>query len=239
MSSAEDSASLLVLAELAGILPPDDPARGPALDVARRIAAYLAERVLPEARWDDFEVYFSCSPKGLDFYDRRSGQWPQNTLCMHHAAAGLLRLHEVTGERGYLDLGARAMDRLSLYQQVWTPPWLGLNAFGGYGVMNSDGEWNDARQAQFAETHLAYWRTTGEGEHLERAIAAARSAFTTVFLPVSAPRYAGWWRDPQGMAAENHGRFGADELCGVSGFDWGSGSALATAAHFERQNIPL
>ena len=27
------------------------------------------------------------------------------------------------------------------------------SAFGGYGVMNTDGEWNDARQAQFAETH--------------------------------------------------------------------------------------
>lgn len=239
VTSAEDSASLLFLAELAATLPPDDPGRERALTIARGIAGFLARRVIAEARWDDFEVYFSCSPKALDFYDRRSGQWPQNTLCMHHAAAGLLRLHELTGEAGFLDLGARAMDRLSLYQQVWSPPWLGLNALGGYGVMNTDAEWNDARQAQFAETHLAYWRATGEGEHLERALAAARSAFTTVFLPVSAPRYSGWWRDPQGMAAENHGHSGGDDLCGVSGFDWGSGSALATAAHFERQSIAL
>jgi hypothetical protein len=73
----------------------------------------------------------------------------------------------------------------------------------------------------------------------ERAIAAARAAFTTIFLPASASRYSGWWRSPQGMAAENHGHGGWDQLNGVSGFDWGSGSALATAADFERQGIQL
>jgi len=239
VESAEDSASLLFLATLAGLLPAGDEAVGDVLGAARGIARYLAERVVATAKWTDFEVYFSCSPKDLDFYDHRSGQWPQNTLCMHHAVAGLLVLHEVTGESDYLELAGRVMDRLSLYQQVWAPPWLGLSAFGGYGVMNTDGEWNDARQAQFAETHLAFGQATGEAEHIERALAAARAAFTTTFLPVSASRYSGWWRSPQGMAAENHGHGGRDELNGVSGFDWGSGSALATAAYFERQNVRL
>ena len=32
---------------------------------------------------------------------------------------------------------------------------------------------------------------------------------------------------------------GWTSLNGVSGFDWGSGSALATAAYFERQKIAL
>ncbi len=85
------------------------------------MARYLGERVVPSARWTDFEVYFSCSPKSLDFYDHRSGQWPQNTLCMQHGAAGFLELFEVTGEVGYLELAGRAMDRLCLYQQVWAP----------------------------------------------------------------------------------------------------------------------
>jgi hypothetical protein len=239
VESAEDAASLLFLGTLARLLPVGDEAREAVLVTARGIARYLAERVVPIAKWTDFEVYFSCSPKGLDFYDRRSGQWPQNTLCMQHAAAGFLELYEATGEADYLGLAGRAMDRMCLYQQVWDPPWLGLFAFGGYGVMNTDGEWNDARQAQFAETHLAFYRVTGEAEQMERAVAAARAAFTTVFLPVSASRYSGWWRSPGGMAAENHGHGGADQLNGVSGFDWGSGSALATAAHFERQNLPL
>ncbi len=105
---------------------------------------------------------------------------------MHHAAAGLLGLFEATADSQYLQLAGRVMDRLSLYQQVWDPPWLGLDGFGGYGVMNTDGEWNDARQAQIAETHLDFGRVTEEPEHTERAIAAARAAFTTVFLPVSA-----------------------------------------------------
>jgi hypothetical protein len=239
VESAEDGTSLLFLATLATVLPRGDKEVAGVLDAGRRIASYLAERVVPVAKWSDFEVYFSCSPKSLDFYDRRSGQWPQNTLCMQHAAAGLLSLYELTGDKEYLACAGRAMDRLSLYQQVWSPPWLGLDAFGGYGVMNTDGEWNDARQAQFAETHLEFARVTEEAEHAERAIAAARAAFTTIFLPASASRYSGWWRSPQGMAAENHGHGGWDQLNGVSGFDWGSGSALATAAHFERQGIQL
>jgi hypothetical protein len=39
-----------------------------------------------------------------------------------------------------------------------------------------------------------------------------------------------------GIAAENHGHGGTDHLCGVSGFDWGSGSALATAAYLRMHN---
>ncbi|HXW82200.1 MAG TPA: hypothetical protein VEJ84_22065 [Acidimicrobiales bacterium] len=239
VASAEDSASLLFLATLASQLPPGHPAQARILEAARRSAGYLAEHVLPEAKWTDFEVYFSCSPKSLDFYDHRSGQWPQNTLCMQHAAAGFLSLYEVTGKGDYLVLAGRVMDRLSLYQQVWDPPWLSLNAFGGYGVMNTDGEWNDARQAQFAETHFEFGRVTEEQEHIDRAMAAARAAFTTIFSPVSASRYSGWWRLPEGMAAENHGHGGWDQLNGVSGFDWGTGSALATAAYFDRQKIRL
>ena len=194
VESAEDSASLLFLSTLAGLLASTDDALPGVLATARGIAGYLAESVVPNAKWTDFEVYFSCSPKRLDFYDHRSGQWPQNTLCMHHAAAGLLGLFEATAERPYLQLAGRVMDRLSLYQQVWDPPWLGLDGFGGYGVMNTDGEWNDARQAQIAETHLDFGRVTEEAEHTERAIAAARAAFTTFFLPASASRYSGWWR---------------------------------------------
>ena len=121
VDSAEDAASLLFLATLARLLPAGDGAREGVLGAARGVARYLGERVVPSARWTDFEVYFSCSPKSLDFYDHRSGQWPQNTLCMQHGAAGFLELFEVTGEVGYLELAGRAMDRLCLYQQVWAP----------------------------------------------------------------------------------------------------------------------
>jgi hypothetical protein len=124
VESAEDAASLLFMATLASLLPTGDAEREVILGAARGVARYLAERVVPTAKWTDFEVYFSCSPKDLDFYDHRSGQWPQNTLCMQHGAAGFLELYQVTHEARYLELAGRAMDRLSLYQQVWSPPWL-------------------------------------------------------------------------------------------------------------------
>jgi hypothetical protein len=231
--SAEDAASLLALAELARVLPDQDPERDLFVNAACRIAHWLERWVYPQGRWIDFEVYFSCSAKPLDFYDHRSGQWPQNTLCMHMAAAGFLALYELKKEARFLQLARRAMDRLSLYQQVWDPPFFNFYGFGGYGVMNTDGEWNDARQAQFADTHLDFYRVLGDPEHLERALAACRASFTTLFLPASSGVYpTGWCRQPRGLAAENHAHGGTDHLCGVSGFDWGSGSALATAAYF-------
>jgi hypothetical protein len=238
LHSAEDAASLLVLAELARLLPQDDPDRNTCLAAAGRIADWLARWALESGRWIDFEVYYSCSPKPLDFYDSRSGQWPQNTLCMHAAAAAYITLYEVTGQEQYLPLATRALDRLSLYQQVWDPPFLNFYGFGGYGVMNTDGEWSDARQCQFADTHLDFHRIVGDQEHLERAVAACRAGLVTLFLPVSAPVYpTGWDRYPLGMAAENHAHGGRDHLCGVSGFDWGAGSALATAAYFRLRGV--
>jgi hypothetical protein len=230
--SAEDAASLLVLAECAHQLPANDPDRSTFVQAAERVAGWLESWVFPESRWIDYEVYFSCSPKPLDFYDHRSGQWPQNTLCMHLAAAGLLALYEVTQQMHYLDLGKQILGRLMLYQQVWDPPFLNIYGYGGYGVMNTDGEWDDGRQAQFADTHLDFFRLTGNQEQLERAVAACRAGFTTVYLPSNAGVYpTGWCRQPRGIAAENHAHGGSDELCGVSGFDWGIGSALATAAY--------
>lgn len=238
--SAEDAASLLMLAELIQALPDTSPERGPIMRAALRLAGWLEQWVFPESRWTDFEVYFSCSPKPLDFYDHRSGQWPQNTLCIHMAAAGFLALYEVRRERQYLELAHRAMDRLSLYQQVWDPPFLNFAGFGGYGVMNTDGEWSDGRQAQFADTHLDFYRALNETEHLERAKAACRAAFTTVYLPANSSVYpTGWCQQPRGIAAENHAHGGHDHLCGVSGFDWGIGSALSTAAYLKLHQIDI
>jgi hypothetical protein len=240
VNSAESACSLLALSETARLLPNSDSDRDVFLASARNLAGWIEQWVYPENRWIDFEVYYSCSPKSLDFYDHRSGQWPQNTLCMHTAAAGFLVLFEITGDKHYHELAQRALDRMSLYQQVWDPPFLNIYGFGGYGVMNTDGEWNDARQAQFADTHLDFYHAFGNTEQLERAIAACRASFTTIFLPVSAGVYpTGWNREPRGLAAENHAHGGSDGLCGVSGFDWGSGSALATAAYFRLRGIDV
>jgi len=234
-SSAESIASLLFLAELCHLWPAEEASRTTLLDAALNIAAYLERDIFPESKWLDFEVYYSCSPKPLTFYDHRSGQWPQNTLCLHLAAAGLLRLYECTKNQHHLDLALHAVSQLCLYQQVWDPPFLNFYGFGGFGVMNTDGEWNDARQAQFADTLLDFYRVTGENEFKERALAACRAGLVTLFEPINHRLYpTGWWRKPVAQAAENHAHGGRDSLCGVSGFDWGSGSALATAAYFNK-----
>jgi hypothetical protein len=238
--SGEDAATLLCWAELARALPEGDPERAALVAAARASAEWLERNVFATAAWTDFEVYFSCSSKPLDFYDRRSGQGPQNTLCMHLAAAGLLALWELTREARHLALARRALARMSLYQQIWNPPFLNFHGFGGYGVMNTDGEWSDARQGQFADTHLDFHRAGGgeADEQLERAVAACRAGFATVFHPASAAWYpTGWDRRPVGLAAENHGHSGYDQLNGVSSFDWGAGSALATAAYLRLRGV--
>ena len=127
VESAEDAHLCSFLATLASLFPADD---GDCRRSSRRPSTHcdIPDRACRRRspKWTDFEVYFSCSPKSLDFYDTAPGQWPQNTFCMHHAAAGFLSLYEVTGEMDHLGLAGRVMDRLSLYQQVWSPPWLGL-----------------------------------------------------------------------------------------------------------------
>ena len=130
------------------------------------------------------------------------------------------------------------MDRLCLYQQVHRPPFLGFDGFGGYPAQNTDGEWSDARQALFVMTHWHFYRLTGENEHLERARAACRASFATLFHPAASGMYpVGWSRTPAGFAAENHAHGGIDRTCGVSSFHWGAGSALMAAAYLDRRGV--
>ena len=63
-----------------------------------------------------------------------------------------LELWQRTREELWLEHGAHLLNILSLYQQVWNPVHLPGHLFGGFGVMNTDGEWNDGRQARFVST---------------------------------------------------------------------------------------
>ena len=129
------------------------------------------------------------------------------------------------------------MDYLNLYQQAWAPTFLTFEAFGGFGVQNTDAEWNDARQAQFACTNLDYYRLTGKAEYMERGIAAVRAGFPTTYMPEHAfisPRT--YQREPLGHADENYGHGGVDAPAGPTSWDWGTGSAL-TAVAYARRNF--
>jgi hypothetical protein len=220
------------------------------LETIARGVEHLRQCVLPRLKFDDFELYYSCSAKPLDFFDPWTHLPGINTLAIQWCAEAFRVAHLLgvdcscakAGEalsqaaQTNLNAGRFCVDLLTLFQQVWNPPYLSLYAFGGFGVMNTDGEWHDARQAQFAET-LANWHAvTGVDEYRERAVAAARAAFALMACDenreICPKNYRGTERnfEVRGMMAENYGHDGRDERAFQSGFHWGTGSALTTAS---------
>ena len=127
-------------------------------------------------QWYDYETFWSCSPRQAQF-DERTQQWPANNLAFGQTVAAYLLAARVTGEERYLATGERLLDYLLLYQQCWTNPALEhltgtAMLLGGFTTQNSDAEWSDARQSQFGNILLDYYRSTGKVEYLERGVAA-------------------------------------------------------------------
>jgi hypothetical protein len=187
-----------------------------ALACAERCMRYVFTQILPEHKWFDFETFFSCSRKPLDFADPYTLQHPQNTLSMHQAAEACHALNALTGKAMYREAGEHILDYLCLYQQVWSPRWLSCELFGGFGVQNTDGEWSDSRQGYFALTLMKYFDVTGRREYLERGIAALRAMFS-LFESAASPR-----------TAENYAHASVDQLAGVTGLHWGTGSSVVS-----------
>jgi hypothetical protein len=182
------------------------------LDGARRGLSFLERDVIPARQWYDYETFWSCSPR-KPLLDERTRQWPANDLALGQAVAAYLRAFQVTGERHYLATGERLLDYLLLFQQCWTHPGLeDLSSpamlLGGFTTQNSDAEWSDARQSQFGNVLLDYYRATAKVEYLERGVAALRAQF-----PVS--------------PSENWAHEGYGKKAGVSSFHWGTGSGMA------------
>jgi hypothetical protein len=209
------------------------------LDAALRAADFLGSEVIPSQKWFDFETFFSCSQKRLGLFDRYTGTYPQNTMSMYWAAEMLRLLYVATCDKEYLDLGLRVLDHLCLYQQVWDPPFLSIDAFGGFGVMNTDGEWNDARQGIIAPVLMDYYAATGIDEYMERGISALRASFTTMYLEenraVAPGNFSPAHGAETGSVAENYGHFGYDyRTTGYLQSDWGAGSASFAAAYAQK-----
>jgi hypothetical protein len=227
--SAQTSASLLFLAELAGITGDQRYLHG-----AEKAGDFVVRECVGPQRWDDYEVYYSNVPKGEGAADPFSRQTAQNNLSMHFAAAGLLRLFQLTRNEQWLQEGERSLDQMLQYQAVWPATFLSLYTFGGFSVQNTDQEWNDARQSQFGTTLLDYSRETGRPDYAERGIASIRAAYATMCskagVPVN-PRY--FDSLPVGTGNENyaHNPYDAPTTpVPTPHFDWGVGSALAGLA---------
>ncbi|SFB08190.1 hypothetical protein SAMN05216312_103397 [Cohnella sp. OV330] len=234
--SPEASMSVTFLLALEEILP-DAGYKEAAL---RAMDAVLAD-IVPEGRWEDFETYWSCCPYGADSLQgrrvTRNGMFKQCNLSMFWTAEALLASWQATGERRYLAGGERCLDELLMTQASWQPPYIYVEALGGFGVMNADGEWNDARQSLFAELILRYGMELDRIEYVERGVAALRASFVMMYAPENARTKAQWERafpffgeEDFGFMMENYGhggQTGPDGL-GMGGFtifDWGNGAA--------------
>jgi hypothetical protein len=135
---------------------------------------------------------------------------------MQQAAEACCTLYKLTGNASYKEHGISIIDYLCLYQQVWSPPWMSRQLFGGFGVQNTDAEWSDSRQGYFAVTLMNYYDLTGEREYFERGVAAWRATFALFESPDS-PR-----------TFENYGHDADDRPGGVTGIHWGTGSSVVS-----------
>ncbi len=224
-------------------------------DAAARLADFLCRAVVPSRAYFDYETFLSCSYKATGFVDAHTGIPPQNTLAMLWTARCLLDCARsavgTPAQRQRWRVAARrAVDHLCLYQQVWEPPFLSYRAFGGFGVMNTDGEWSDARQSLCALVLFEAYQAFAEPEYFHRGVAALRASFALQAIPENRalcptvydgacpnwPRGTDWgfrWersasemaRMPAGKSIENYGHGGYDSPGVRSGFDWGEGSA--------------
>ncbi|HUF07711.1 MAG TPA: hypothetical protein VMO47_00205 [Rhodothermales bacterium] len=224
--SAETGAATAFLAAVAG-----HPDFGDVVPSVLHGAEFLAAEVMKYQRYQDFETFYSCSPKKLDMVDPYTGIMPQNSLAVHWTARTMLGAYRLTHDGELLKLAIQATDSLSLYQQVWNPPFLSLFAFGGFGVMNTDAEWNDARQSLFAPHYFEMYEATGLKEYLERGRAALRASFALASIPENAGVSPNTFDSyPPGLMPENYGHSGRDTPAGRSDACWGEAGALTSVA---------
>ncbi len=222
--SAESAPAVMFLALLSEIA-----GRGDYLKAASAGGEFLSSHVVEPQTWWDYENFFSCSPKTIDWKDPRSRCLPECTLGMYWTAAAFLQLFLASKDKAWLEFGRRALNRLLSYQQVWSPPSLSINVYGGFASQNTDGEWNDARQGLVAPLLFDYYEALGEMELLERGVAALRSCFATMHL--DREPFAPLRPSVRGAISENYGHFGYDAPApGYLEPDWGAGSALYALA---------
>ena len=236
LESPESAMAVTLLFELAA----RDAASTEFRDAALRGVGFL-EQVIADARWEDFETYYSCAPWGAEQQQgrrvERNGVYKQNTLSIFWCAEAMWAAFLATGRKRYRRLARRCLDELSLYQAVWSPPFLPAPAFGGFGVMNADSEWNDARQSLFAPLYLELARKLESRQLAERAVSALRASFTMLYAPENPAlvrayeaRFSFFGPESYGFMMENQGHGAGHPIGPFTIYTWGNGSALAAAA---------
>ena len=216
---------------------------------AVKAGEFMLREIVPRMKFQDFELFYSCAPRPLYWVDPLNGIPPVNTLAVQWAADHCLALFRLTDDARWLRQGEFCLGLLSLFQQVWAPNRFGkAYLFGGFGVMNCDGEWNDGRQSRMVPTYADYYLSTGRIEYLERAVAASRAAFAAMDMEENHANGINDYRvtmaerlqvEPGiGLSPESlmHGdpRVHTGEGGGWTGFNWGPGGGLSATAYLER-----
>lgn len=225
--AAETAGSALLLGELA-----NDTSNERYRQALLKAADFLLREVLPAMKYHDFETFWSCSWKSPDMQDPYTGVLPQNNYAIYWAAETFRYAYQASGEPRYREALLETMQLLNLYQQVWNPPFLQLYAIGGFGVMNTDGEWNDARQAVFAPLYMQVYTLTGNPIWMQRGIAALRASFALMAVPEHcsiSPHTCKAY--PLGLMPESLAHGGSDGTSGRSDTGWGEAGALTSAAY--------
>ncbi len=201
----------------------------------------VIREVIPTGRWEDFETYWSCSRYGSqDLVGKkvlRNNMHKQNNFSMFWTAEALYECYRVTSDKKYLIAGQRTLDELLMTQASWQPPYMFVNVLGGFGVLNTDGEWNDSRESLFAELILQYGKLLSNREYIERGFAALKASFVMMYCPENPLTKVQWEKvypffdeKDYGFTMENYGHGGrtSHEGEGMGEFtiyDWGNGAA--------------
>lgn len=206
---------------------------GPELEV-RRLAG-LDDAIGRPERQDPAPLapVGSARPDHEAMLDPHTLQPPQNTLCMQWTAEALRGVYKITKDEKYMSGALKALDTMITYQNVWPISFRPVAyTFGGFGVQNSDGEYHDARQAQFGATLCDFGADLGRRDLFERGVAAVRASLALVNHPLHDkngiypnPNY------PLGLMPENCGHGGTNQQNGRTGFDWGEGSGITSMGY--------
>ncbi len=210
-------------------------------EAALRAMSIVLEDIVPSGRWEDFETYWSCCSYGrIDLIGhkvKRNNMYKQCNFSMFWTAEALMQCYKVTQDVNYLKVGERCMDELLMTQASWQPPFIYVETLGGFGVMNCDGEWNDARQSLFAELIIQYGVELDQTEYIERGLAALRASFVMMYCPENDKTKEQWEKahpffneQDYGFMMENYGHGGEASADGLGMgtftiYDWGNGAA--------------
>ncbi|MBP3965573.1 hypothetical protein [Paenibacillus lignilyticus] len=241
--SSETAAHIMLLCSLYRLRPEPEY-----LEAAERAAAFLEKHIIAEGRWEDFETYWSCAgmweQKQPGVRDARSGLYSQCNFGMYWTAEAMRDLYLLTGRAHYLEQGRIVLAEASLYQQIWQPPFHSVPTVGGFGVMNCDSEWNDARQSLFAGIYMGYFETTGDEAYRYRAYWAMKASFYMMYCPENMDVKAKYEQvHPHmkecdyGFHMENVNHSDGKAVGEFTIFDWGCGAASTALYELSKKQL--